>query len=261
MFCPECGKEVTEDQLFCQHCGTKLREQETEGAPKEKASEETVIAASEENKRTAWEDRETRGFFRGLFRTMSDVLFRPTEFFKNMPVTGGLTDPLLYALIVGMTGFMFSYLWQILTRDAMENVMPGMYGQHLLQGFGLTVTAFLSPFFVIIGLFVSAGILHLCLLMVKGANSGFEASFRVASYSQSANVFLIIPFCGGLLAIVWSIVLFIIGVREAHRTTSGKAAFAVFFPAIVCCGLMAFAVALFLGAAAGSLGLLMQMQK
>lgn len=258
MFCPECGKEVAEDQMFCQYCGTRLREQEAGAAPKETLSE---AAASEESKRTAWEDREARGFFKGLFRTMNDALFRPTEFFRNMPVTGGLTDPLLYALIVGMTGFMFSYLWQILTRGSMENMMPGMQGQHLLHGVGLTVTAFLSPFLVIIGLFVSAGILHLCLLMVKGAHAGFEATFRVASYSYSANVFLIIPFCGSLLAIVWSIVLSIIGLREAHKTTGGKAAFAVFFPVILCCGLTAFAVALFLGAAAGSLGLMMHMQK
>jgi hypothetical protein len=254
MFCPHCGKEVADDQLFCQHCGARLREETqhvTDAGP---------IPAGRE--RTAWEDREVRGFFGGLFRTMIDVLFRPSEFYKKMPVTGGLTDPLLYALIVGMVGLMFSYLWQILSRGAMENMIPRA-GLHVLQGAGLALLAFFSPFLLIIGLFVSAGILHVALLMVKGEKAGFEGTFRAVAYGYSANIFMVIPFCGGLIAGVWAIVLYIIGLREAHETTGGKAAFAVFLPAIVCCGLVMLALAIFLGVAAGSLGMMIEqmMQK
>ena len=257
MFCPQCGKEVGDDQLFCQHCGAKLRGEE---APADEAVQQPAG-----REKTAWEDRETRGFFGGLFSTMNDSLFRPSEFFKKMPVTGGLTDPLLYALIVGMVGMMFSYFWQVVTQGAMQNMMPGMpygSGQDMLQGVGLALLAFFSPFLIIIGLFVTAGILHLCLMLVKGARTGFETTFRVVSYGYSAYVFLIVPFCGNLLAGVWAIVLYIIGLREAHETTGGKAAFAVFLPVIVCCGLGLLALAVIFGAAAGSLGMILQqMQK
>lgn len=253
MFCPHCGKEVAEDQVFCQHCGARLRE---EAVPAAEAARTPGA-----RHRTAWEDRESLGFFGGLFKTLNDALFRPSEFFGKMSVTGGLTDPLLYGLIVGMVGLMFSYLWQILMHGTMQNVMPGMQSQYLFPGMGLAFLAFFSPFMIIIGLFVSAGVLHLCLMMVRGAKYPFEATFRVVSYGSSANVFLLIPFCGNLIALVWAIVLYIIGLREAHETSGGKAAFAVFLPAIVCCGLVLFGVALFLGAAAGSLGMFMQMQK
>jgi hypothetical protein len=250
MFCPHCGKEIAEGQIFCQHCGARL----AEPAP---------VAGGRE--KTPWEDREARGFFSGLFTTVKDTLFRPSEFFRKMPVTGGLTDPLLYALIIGMAGLMFSYFWQILLQGAMQDAMlPGMKavaGQHMLRGIGMAVLAFLSPFLVILGLFILSGVLHLFLMMVKGARSGFEATFRVAAYGSSANLFLVIPFCGGLLAGVWAIVLTIIGLREAHETTGGKAAVAVFFPVVVCCGLILVAIALFMGAAAASLGTMMQMQK
>ncbi len=263
MFCPHCGKEVAEDQLFCHHCGAKLREEGMvpETAPAQKEARPPVAEAAPDlggRGKTPWEDRETRGFFSGLFRTMNDSLFHPSEFFRKMSVTGGFTDPLLYALIVGMVGLMFSYLWQIVMKGAVQNVMPAVQGQYMFEGIGLAVMAFFSPLLVIVGLFVSAGVLHLCLMMVKGARSGFETTFRVVSYGYSANIFLIIPFCGGLLTFVWAIVLYIIGLREAHETTGGKAAFAVFLPLIVCCGAVIFFITVLMSMAALSFGSLMQ---
>jgi hypothetical protein len=252
MFCPHCGKEVTEGQIFCQHCGARL------------AGEAASAPVTGGREKTPWEDREVRGFFGGLFKTLNETLFRPSEFFKKMSVTGGLTDPLLYALIIGMVGLMFSYLWQISLKSAMHDMMPGMQaaaGQHMFQGVGMAILAFFSPFLIILGLFVSSGILHVFLMMVKGARAGFEATFRVVAYGYSANIFLIIPFCGGLLAVVWAVVLYIIGLKEAHEITGGKAAFAVFLPLIVCCGLITIAIAMFMGLAAASLGTFMQMQK
>lgn len=250
MFCPHCGKEIAEGQVFCQHCGAKLVEAAPVSGPREK---------------TNWEDRESRGFLSGLFTTLNEVLFHPSVFFKKMPITGGLTDPLLYALIFGMAGLIFSYFWQILIQGAMQGMMiPGMKaapGQNIFSGIVMAVLAFLSPFLIILGLFITSGILHVCLMLVRGARSGFEATFRVVAYGNSAYIFLVIPFCGSLLAAVWAVVLTIIGLREAHETTGGKAAFAVFLPVVVCCGLVLVAIALFMGAAAASLGTIMQMQK
>ncbi len=250
MFCPHCGKEIAEGQVYCQHCGARL----AEAAP-----------ISEGREKTEWEDRESKGFLSGLYTTLKDVLFRPSGFFKRMPVTGGLTDPLLYALIIGMVGLIFSYFWQILLQGAMQGMMlPGMKAaaeQNMFRGIGLAVLAFLSPFLIILVLFIGSGILHVCLMLVKGARSGFEATFRVVAYGYSTYILLVIPFCGGLIAGVWAVVLAIIGLREAHETTGGKAAFAVFLPVVVCCGLVLVAIAMFMGAAALSLGTIVQMQK
>jgi hypothetical protein len=250
MFCPHCGKEIIEGQGYCQHCGARL----AEAAP-----------VSEGREKTDWEDRESKGFLNGLFTTLKDVLFSPSVFFKRMPVTGGLTDPLLFALIIGMVGFIFSYFWQILLQGAMQGIMiPGMKAaaeQNMFRGIGMAALAFFSPFLIILVLFIGSGILHVCLMLVRGARSGFEATFRVVAYGYSTYIFLVIPFCGGLLAGVWAIVLMIIGLREAHETTGGKAAFAVFLPVVVCCGLFFIAIAMFMGAAALSLGTIVQMQK
>jgi hypothetical protein len=110
------------------------------------------------------------------------------------------------------------------------------------------------PFMIILGLFIWSGILHVFLMMVKGTKAGFEATFRVVSYSYGTNVLNIIPFCGGIIAWVWSIVLSIIGLKEAHETSGGKAAFAVLFPFLLCCGLAVAVGLLMMGVIAASIG-------
>lgn len=249
MFCPHCGNEIEEGHAFCRHCGLRLGEPGPAPAP----------GVSGGREKTPWEDRGTQGFFGGLLKTMKQVLFSPAEFFRKMPVTGGLTDPLLYALIIGMVGLMFSYTWQILLEGSMQGFLPPEMraSRHpMFQGLSIAALAVLSPFLLIIGMFIGAGMLHLFLLLVKGARAGFEATFRVVAYSFSPNILLVIPFCGGLIASLWTMVITIIGLKEAHETTGGKAAFAVLFPLILCCGLIALLVVLFMGALAASFGMM-----
>lgn len=248
MFCPHCGKEVSEDQTFCQHCGLRI-------------AEAVPAPLAEMREKTPWEDREQQGFFGGLFKTLKQVLFSPGDFFKKMPVTGGLTDPLLYGLILGMTGALFSYFWQITLHGVMRNFMtPQMLAvseYSPFQGVGLALLAVCIPFLIILWLFILAGMLHLCLLMVQGAKSGFEATFRVVAYGESPYLFLVLPFCGGLLAWIWSLVIILIGLQRAHETTGGKAAFAVFLPLLLCCGLVIAMAVVFMGAMAASFGSMM----
>jgi len=251
MFCPHCGKETTEGQVFCASCGARL-------------SEPGNLSAGERS-RTPWEDRENVGYLSGVGRTLKEVLFSPSTFFRKMPVTGGLTDPLLYALIVGMLGLMVLYIWDIFLHAPMQSFMsPELRAasEHSLFGSQPTsYAAILTPFLLVLWLFVVSGMLHLVLLLVRGSQAGFEATFRVASYSVSPFVFLIIPICGMPITSLWIITLAIIGLKEAHGTSGGKAAFAVLFPFLFCCGLLALAIAVFMGAAAITFGNMFQMYR
>jgi len=244
MYCPHCGKEIADGQAFCQYCGKGVAEPTQQGAGI--------------REKTPWEARETEGFFGGLINTLKSALFTPTEFFRKMSVTGGLTDPLLYALITGMAGMMISYFWQVLLQGTIQNFMPpefrGAAGYDMFQGLGIAVLAGLSPFMIIFGLFVAVGIIHLFLLMVKGSRHGFEGTFRVVSYSYGANIFQAIPFCGSLIALVWTIVLVIIGLKESQETSGGKAAFAALFPIVLCCAVVAIGAVLMMGVIAASVG-------
>ena len=248
MFCSQCGKEVMEGQMFCPACGNRISVAAANG----------TSASAATRSRTAWEDRERTGFFSALLATLKETLFSPTEFFRTMNVTGGLSEPLLYAMIVGVVGIMVSYVWQVLFQASFLGYLPsevqGTMGIGSLGNIGLAFVAILIPFFVICSLFLWAGMLHLLLLMVRGANNGFEATFRAVAYSYSTYIFMTVPFCGGLIASVWSMVVAIIGLKEAHGTSGGKASFAVLFPLILCCALAFLITALVLGTVAASFG-------
>jgi hypothetical protein len=98
------------------------------------------------------------------------------------------------------------------------------------------------PIIFTIALFVGAGILHLLVaLIIKPADTGFESTFRVVSYANVTELVSWVPVLGPLVAAVGSVVLAVIGVREVHETTTGKAALVVLIPAAV-----ALLVALFL---------------
>jgi hypothetical protein len=199
-----------------------------------------------------WERRAELGLVKAWFDTVSLLITKPSEAFTMMRPEGGLIDPLLFGLIGGCAGSIVSIIFQVLLQS-----IPGFAsGNDPFKMFGLgawvliLIYAVLMPVLITFGLFLGSGILHLCLMMVGGANRSFETTFRVACFSSgAANLFSMIPMCGGFIAMVYNIVLECIGLTRAHQTTTGKALLAIFLPLIVCCGLI-----LLLGIVLGGFG-------
>lgn len=187
-----------------------------------------------------WEDP-NRSFFDGLFETVKLLALSPGEAFRRMPVTGGIGRPLLYAIVLGWISITVGMFWGVLFQgmwlpfmESMDDVagMGAMFGMTI--GWSLVMVV-LAPLFIIIGVFIAAAILHLMLLIVGGADSGFEATVRVVCYVYTAQLAGMVPFCGGILTLVWTIVLYVIGFSTAHRTTQGKALVAIILPIVLCC--------------------------
>jgi hypothetical protein len=77
---------------------------------------------------------------------------------------------------------------------------------------------------------VVAAIQQLLVRLIVGANnSGFGSTFRVASYTQVTSLVNWIPIVGPLLAL-YGLYLSIVGIREMHNTTTGKAALVILIP-------------------------------
>jgi hypothetical protein len=185
-------------------------------------------------------------FLEALYETAKLFVTVPTEAFRRMSVAADLGRPLLYAILLGWVGIIAGQLYSIALRGVTANLLPFQSAESLAMGTGFSIAVMvLAPIFVLLGIFIWSAIVHLFLMMVGGANSGFGATVRVMCYSTTAQLAQIVPLCGGIIGSIWAIVLEIIGLAQAHRTTQGKAALAVLLPLVLCCVCIAIIVAMF----------------
>jgi hypothetical protein len=223
----------------------------TTSAPPLAAQPVTLAGAPAAGTGLPWENREQLGLVKAWLDTVSLLIAKPSEAFTMMRPEGGMMGPLLFGLIGSCAGAVVSILFQTFMRS-----IPGFGGgpNDLFRALGvghgafMIIYALLSPLLVVIGLFIGSTILHLCLMLVGGANRSFETTFRVVCFTGgAANLFSMIPICGGFVALIYSIALECIGLSRAHQTTTGKALMAVFLPLVACCGICILLVILLSG--------------
>jgi hypothetical protein len=149
------------------------------------------------------------------------VVTAPVGFFRGIRREGDFVNPLIFALICYEVSAILSGLLGLV----------GVFGG---RGFGsFLVSLIVAPIFAAIGLFIGAGILHLLVMLIVGSrNSGYEGTFRVGAYSSVTSLVSWIPVIGWI-ASLYGIYLGIMGIREVHNTSTGKAALVVLIPAVV----------------------------
>jgi hypothetical protein len=186
-----------------------------------------------------WEDMARVGFFQAFLTTLREVLFSPTRFYRRMPTNRGLSNPLIFALILGVLGGVLGLAWQQAFVPQLEQ-FPGTVTPYLV---GITIAL---PLIVLVVLFIGSAIVHLCLMVVGGNRRGFEATFRVIAYSWSTQIFALVPLIGSFIIPIYSLVIEIIGLRESHGISTGRAALAIFLPLIVLVAIIVIGTTFFL---------------
>lgn len=230
MKCPHCARdfEPIADQRFCPLCGGTL-----DSVPRESFDQtrhepfgqgQSMQPAPTRIEYCPWEDQENLGFMQGLTGTVKESMLSPMAFFERMPVRGGFLLPLLFAVIVESIGSMAAYLWS-------SNLLTEFTGSSKV------LLALLIPLLVFMGLFLWGAVLHVSLFLVGGARKDFEATFRVVCYTSGPELLGIIPVVGGIASLVWKVYISVIGLREAHGISNGRAIAALALPGILCCGL------------------------
>lgn len=252
--CPQCGcvQDKTDECVKCGVIISKFLKYQGEvkpagvegvtpgpaaGTPAEGPQPQKIIGTPIEASigYTPWEDMASLGFLTAFFRTMKQVLFSPTAFFRSMPVNKGMGSPLLYGVIISFLGTTIGLLEQFALSGFMGSFsqVEGMQGINFFQTAFLLIYAFFLPILIAIGLFIGSAIFHICLLIVGAGKRGFEATFRVLSYASSTQAFALVPFLGGFIIVIYNLVLWTIGFRESHQTTTGRAFIAVLLPVII----------------------------
>jgi hypothetical protein len=196
----------------------------------------------------AWERRQQLGFGKALFTTWKEVLFTPVPTFQRMKTSGGYAAPLLFHAIMTTLLFAFMAVYQTFWVGLISaaGTMSDAH-RHGLAGPGMGILGMFFMFLIVavigipltIGMnFVHAGILHFCLMLMKGTSKSYEATYRVISYCASGLIFALVPFVGSSVGGIWALVCAVIGLREVHKTENWRAIMAVLLPLIICCVLL-----------------------
>ena len=199
-----------------------------------------------------WEDRQRLGFLNALVETIKLLVTAPGEAYRRAKEKGDLLSPLLFAVIVGWAMAIIGQLWSLAFKSTWITLLPAELRHQIgpmlaTSAIGFVMTVILAPILIVVGLFIWSGIVHLCLMMVGGTNNstaGFEGTFRAASYAQVASLAQVVPVAGGIIGMVWGIVLQVIGLATVHKTSQGKALMAVLIPIALCCVCIAAVIAI-----------------
>lgn len=189
-----------------------------------------------------WPPAEGESVAGAAARTWRESLFAPATFFRSMPHDATLGPALAYFLAITVVGAGIQLFWGMVALATLP--APGANSPWSLfmptSARDALVTFLLTPVFTIGLLFIGAAVVHALLKLLRGAGQRFGATVRVFSYAQSAQLFAIVPFVGELIGGVWSIVVTVIGLREAHRTSTARAAAAVLLPIAAIIGFIVF---------------------
>lgn len=249
LVCPFCGfsKKTSEQKIpdrarwaICPRCRRKFeismsgrgtdsiaRDIPVAGGPHETGQES---GTGSDRSGAPWESRSGNGFVRGLYHTFKGVLFSPVSFFKGLAFSGGLGEPLAFGLLAGAVGKMFGFFWPVMMVSGGLFPFKGAILGQLSSGLIFLILVVAVPICVTLSMFIYSAILHLLLLMVRGGNNGFEATFRVVAYSQAAQAWELLPVVGSWIGGIWQLVVQVIGLREIHGVSYSRIIVAFLLP-------------------------------
>ncbi len=162
-----------------------------------------------------------------LFQTWKEVMFNPINFYGKLSKKDQYVEATKYflkvqaivsALVLIAAGLIIS----------VAIAFGGMADKVIWVVLGLIIAYPLILLFAWGMLYIGAGILHLFVL-IFGGKKGYVETFKVVAYSNSPQIFGVIPFIN-YLAMAYILILQVIGVKERQQLSWGKSAAVVLIP-------------------------------
>lgn len=176
----------------------------------------------------AWERRDQLGVMPAFGRSVVELLFSPVLFFRTPALEDdavggfehGLASFAVGQLAVFLQGlFTFALFGSVIAAAAHVPALAAFFG-----GYGCFMLAMIPavlahvPMTTMLAVGTSAVCMHLTLRLFGAARAPFFAgTVRATSYAFASHVMFVIPVVGPLVALVWTIFLETIGIREVHR--------------------------------------------
>lgn len=153
-----------------------------------------------------------------VLETAKAVILNPVGFFRSMPKTGGLADPLIFVVVLAVaTGLIQAVLGLVHLRVAATAIMA-------------LASIVLVPILAVIGSFIGAAILFV-IWKLMGSKESFETAYRSAAYMSAIQPIVVIlgliPYVGSLVGLAWGLYLVVTASVEVHGIKA-KTAWLVF---------------------------------
>ncbi len=186
-----------------------------------------------------------------LAETWSEVVRRPARFYSRLPLGARLGPAMVFLIVLSYAGAGADLFWgEVLpSRDWLWSDTLGTSRSEAVIAF-----LFAGPLALAFTVLL-AGLVQTGLIVFGARQQSARETLHVLLYASATSLFQLIPWVGTLVGSIWWAVVTVVGVREVHRCSTGRAAAATFVPifavAMVFTALVL--VAVFLGLVSGLL--------
>ena len=137
------------------------------------------------------------------------VISAPASFYRQMPTSGGYTDPLIFAVVMGVAAGIVRIVVSLLEFSFAKFFMLFLAG--------VIMTPILTALFT----FVAAAILFV-IWQLMGSRQSYEVSFRCAAYALAISpvtaALNFIPYLGIVAGLAWMAYILVCASVEVHGT-------------------------------------------
>lgn len=159
--------------------------------------------------------------------TWIKVMKSPGDFFAHMPKEGGYRDPVQFAVINYLIAGMTSIILMVIRFS--PSFSEGYFDIiSLALELGMYIGIFILSF---IFLFIGGGIFYF-FFRILGGTGTYEGTVRLVAYASAAMALSGIPFVA-ILAVLYLIIMTVIGGTNVHKVSPAVSAIAVVVPAIL----------------------------
>jgi len=149
-----------------------------------------------------------QNYLKGFKDLAIKLVTNPVEFYREMPKTGGMIDPLLFVVLTALLGVVI---------NAAESYIS--YGAGLHDLGMMAMWLILAPLITVILSFFAAAVCF-AIWTFTGSGESYETSYRCLAYAHillPISILLsFVPYLG-LLGIAWWLYLMVIATREVHN--------------------------------------------
>jgi hypothetical protein len=185
---------------------------EETAAPKDSETQEaSPPVESEQGESQANVNAASKPGVSSIIETAKKVILDPVGFFKEMPKTGGLADPLVFVAALALVSGVLTVILSLFKFSSFAAII-------------------LFPIGAVIGSFI-AGAIMFVIWKLMGSERDFEAAYRCTAYSFAIHPIVVvlglIPYIGTTIGLLWGLYLVVVASVEVHSIRA-KTAWIVF---------------------------------